>query len=211
MEFRHLRSVARTASLDAPRLSISSLLMQLVSPSELYLPSYIAALEQGWSADTIRGPIAALEELQEIVDDRRQFLSLMVDREAKGGPVTLPDGSTVPRLPGYKRWLWDGEFCGAIGFRWQPGTTELPPHCLGHIGYAVVPWKRGKGYATRALNQFLLDVRNEGLPFIVITTDKSNVASRRAIEANGGVLVEQFVKPPQLGGTDALRFRINFL
>lgn len=174
------------------------------------MPSYIAALEQGWSSDTVRGAVAAREELQQIAADRRGFLSQMVDREAKGQPVTLPDGSKVPRLPGYKRWLWDGEFCGSIGFRWQPGTTELPPHCLGHIGYVVVPWKRGKGYATRALNQFLLEVRSEALPFVVITTDTTNVASRRVIEANGGVLVEQFVKPPQHGGTDALRFRINF-
>jgi predicted acetyltransferase len=41
--------------------------------------------------------------------------------------------------------MWDGEFCGSIGLRWLPGTEELPPHCLGHIGYAVVPWKRRLG------------------------------------------------------------------
>src|SRR2546430_6881442 len=37
---------------------------------------------------------------------------------------TLPDGSVVPRLPGYRKWIWDGEFCGVIGFRWQPGRSE---------------------------------------------------------------------------------------
>ena len=26
----------------------------------------------------------------------------------------MPDGSFVPRLPGYRRWLWDGKFCGSI-------------------------------------------------------------------------------------------------
>jgi len=41
--------------------------------------------------------------------------------------------------------MWDDEFAGSIGFRWQPGTSALPPHCLGHIGYAVVPWKQGRG------------------------------------------------------------------
>lgn len=184
--------------------------MQIVRPAEQYLPSYIAALEQGWSADTVRGAIAAREELQQIATDEQRFLALMEDREAKGAPVALPDGSTVPRLPGYRRWLWDGEFCGSISFRWQPGTTELPPHCLGHIGYAVVPWKRGNGYATQALNQFLQEVRNEGLPFVEITTDLTNAASRRVIEANGGVFVEQFVKSPQHGGTPGMRYRILF-
>ena len=74
-----------------------------------------------------------------------------------------PTAAEVPRLPGFVRWLWDGEFCGQIGFRWQPGTEALPPHCLGHIGYAVVPWKRGKGYATRAL-AMLLPERARGRP-----------------------------------------------
>jgi len=184
--------------------------MQIVRPAEAYLPSYIAALERGWSPDPVRGAIAAREELQEIAVDRQRFLSLMQDREAKGAPVTLPDGSTVPRLPGYTRWLWDGEFCGEINFRWQPGTTGLPPHCLGHIGYGVVPWKRSKGYAKQALNRFLQEVREEGLPFIEITTDTTNVASQRAIVANDGVLVEEFIKPMQHGGKPGLRFRIFF-
>ena len=38
----------------------------------------------------------------------------------------LPDGTCVPRLPGYQRWMWDGAFAGSIGFRWQYGTVELP-------------------------------------------------------------------------------------
>lgn len=184
--------------------------MRLVTPSEEYLSSYTAALEQGWAADNMRGKIAADEELAKIARDPVAFLQSMVDREAQAGPVTLPDGSKVARIPGYRRWLWDGEFCGSISFRWQPGTTALPAHCLGHVGYAVVPWKQRQGYATLALKSFLPTVRAEGLPFIEITTDPENAASRRVIEANGGVLVERFVKPPQFGSTPCLRFRITF-
>ncbi|MGF6726605.1 putative acetyltransferase [Paraburkholderia sp. GAS41] len=51
----------------------------------------------------------------------------------------LADGSTVARLPSVVRWIWDGEFSGAIGFRWQAGTAELSPYVLGHIGFSVVP------------------------------------------------------------------------
>jgi predicted acetyltransferase len=104
--------------------------------------------------------------------------------------------------------MWDGEFCGSIGFRWQPGTTELPAYCLGHIGYAVVPWKRGRGYASRALKLLLLEVKEEGLPHVEITTDADNLASQRVIEANGGTLVERFQKPAVYGGAESLRFRI---
>ena len=100
--------------------------MQLVWPSRPHLESYVAALERGWSPDNVRGETAAREELRSIAADSAAFLAGLVDREAKGSPITLPDGSTVPRLPGYRRWMWDGEFCGSIGFGWQPGTRRSP-------------------------------------------------------------------------------------
>ncbi len=182
--------------------------MELIWPSERYLPVYVAALERGWSADNVRGQAAALDELEKIAADPAGFLAQLIDRDAKGPPVTLPDGSSVPRLPGYRRWLWDGEFCGSIGFRWQRGSSALPAHVLGHIGYAVVPWKQGRGYAKLALKLLLIEARDEGLTYVELTTDPNNVASQRVITANGGVLVERFKKPAQYGGVDGLRFRI---
>ena len=115
------------------------------------------------------------------------FLASLDDPEARGGPITLPDGTRVPRLPGFRRWIWDGEASGSIGFRWQKGTAELPSHVLGHIGYAVVPWKRRRGYATRALALILPVAREVGLHRVEITCDDDNEASRRVILANGGV------------------------
>jgi predicted acetyltransferase len=181
--------------------------MELVWPAARYLPGYVHALEQGWSPDNLR-PQAAVEELARIAKDPARFLSEQVDREAKGPPVILPDGCTVPRLPGYSRWMWDGEFCGAIGFRWQPGNSDLPPYCLGHIGYSVVPWKRERGYATRALQLLLPQARDEGLAYVELTSDADNIASQRVIEANGGKLIERFHKSAQYGFGESLRFRI---
>lgn len=105
--------------------------------------------------------------------------------------------------------MWDGEFCGVIGLRWQPGTEALPPYCLGHIGYTVVPWKQRRGYATRALAAMLPLARREGLRYVEVTTVASNVPSQRVIDANGGVLVERFRKPDAYGGTEGLRYRID--
>lgn len=181
--------------------------MELVWPAAQYLPSYIHALEQGWSPDNLR-PQAAVEQLARIEQDPARFLSEQVDREAKGPPVILPDGRAVPRLPGYSQWMWDGEFCGAINFRWQPGTAELPSYCLGHIGYSVVPWKRQRGHATRALRLLLPQVIGQGLPYLEIVADADNIASQRVIESNGGKLIEQFRKPAEYGGAPSLRFRI---
>ena len=183
--------------------------MQILRPSIKELPSYQAALEQGWSPDNLRGAVAAREMLARLEADPDTFLATLEDREAKGPLVTLPDGTQMKRIPGFHRWMWDGEFCGSISLRWKPGTTDLPPHVLGHIGYSVVPWKRRLGYATRALKQVLPEARDVGLPYVEITTDPDNVASQRVIEANGGVLVKRFTKPTQFDSTPGLRYRIN--
>jgi predicted acetyltransferase len=183
--------------------------MQLVQPSLDRLPSYVAALKRGWSPDNVRGAAASIDELAQIDKDARLFVERLTDREGKGPPITLPDDTVVPRLPGFRLWMWDTEFCGSIGFRWQPGTSELPPYVLGHIGYAVVPWKEGRGYAKLALKAMLEHARGEGLDYVEITTDPDNAASRKVIEANGGVLIERFRKPQQYGGHDGLRFRIS--
>jgi predicted acetyltransferase len=132
----------------------------------------------------------------------------MDDPEARGAPIQMPDGSTVQRLPGIVRWIWDGEFCGSIGFRWQPGTTDLPPYTLGHIGFAVVPWKQCRGYGSRALGLILADARAQGLAHVDLTTNPDNLASQRVITANGGRLVERFEKLPVYGGGEALRYQI---
>ena len=182
--------------------------MDLVRPTQEHLASYVAALERGWSADNIRGAAAAQEELQRIRADAEAFLESMEDREGKGPPVKLPDGSLVPRLPGFRRWLWDGDFAGNIGLRWRAGTPDLPPHCLGHIGYAVVPWKQRRGYATAALRAMLVEARVVGLPYVEITTDPDNLVSRKVIEAVGGQLHETFIQPPQFGGNPGLRYRV---
>ena len=156
---RSYAPVVRSFPSDAAILSAQRLhrcnMVEIVKPALEHLPSYKAALERGWSPDNVRLLEATREQLAAIEKDPVAFLADLDDPEAKGGPITLPDGKQVPRLPGFRRWIWDGEAAGSIGFRWQPGTAELPPHVLGHIGYAVVPWKRRRGYATEALRLML--------------------------------------------------------
>ena len=200
-------TIEKTVKFLPQRLGETASSMELVQPASQYLRGYEEALRKGWSPDNLR-PAVALDELARIAEDSDDFLSGKMDREAKAPPIVLPDGSTVPRLPGYEFWMWDGEFCGSIGLRWQPGTSELPPYCLGHIGYAVVPWKRGRGYARRALQLLLPHARAEGLAYVELTTNVDNIPSQRVIEANGGTVVERFFKPAVYGGTESVRYRI---
>ena len=183
-------------------------MVHLVVPSHTYLAGYVSALQRGWSPNNARPQAAAREELTAIEADANAFLASMDDMDAKGPPVNMPDGSTVPRLPGFRRWMWDGEFVGSIAFRWQTGTVALPPYCLGHIGYAVVPWKQGRGYATAALRQLLEEVRALQLPYVEITADPDNLPSQKVILNAGGVLHERFHKPAQFGGEPGLRYRV---
>jgi predicted acetyltransferase len=184
--------------------------MDLVVPSLDRLDQYAAALRRGgfWP-DNIRREASAREELDKIAADSAAFVASLDDREATGGPITLSDGSQVKRLPGYRRWMWDaGEFCGQISFRWQPGTSALPAYVLGHIGYTVVPWKRQRGYATRAVALLLPEVRKEGLDSVQLTTDTDNLPSQKVITSNGGTLVKRFDKGAGHGGGEALLWRI---
>lgn len=162
--------------------------LRLLEPSSVLLPSYAAALETGWSPNNVTNVSA-----EQLAASRADPAAFLAELTRQGGTITLPDGVEVPRLPFITRWMWDGEFCGSISLRWQAGSDELPPYVLGHIGYAVVPWKRGLGYATEALCLTLDEARRVGLRRLQITTDPGNQASRRVIEANGGALVAEFV------------------
>lgn len=188
----------------------------LVPPSMAHLASYLDASKRGWSSETATvDPQASASEVADAEADPDAFVTALNHPTRLDLPVVLPDGSTVPRLPGVRRWMWDGEYCGSISVRYQPGSTdqpgnmELPPHCLGHIGYAVVPWKRRRGYATSALAQMLPIAREAGLAWVDLVTDTGNEASAVVVRANGGVLVRQYRVPEESGGFDAYQWRIT--
>jgi predicted acetyltransferase len=157
-------------------------MLRLLPPSLDLLRGYAAALETGWSPDTTQDVSAS--HLAALREDPAAFLA---ERTRQDGTLTIASGEIVPRLPSRVFWLDDGEFCGVINLRFRPGTEELPRHVNGHIGYAVVPWKRRRGYATEALRQMLPVAREVGLKRVQVTCDDDNEPSRRVIATNGGV------------------------
>jgi predicted acetyltransferase len=58
----------------------------------------------------------------------------------------------------------------------------------GHVGYAVRPAHRRRGYATEILRQSLVVLRALGVERVLVTCDDDNIGSATVIERCGGVL-----------------------
>jgi len=192
---------------------VSDSIVSLHAPGRAVLPAYVRALEAGWSPNTTRN--VAPEQLAAIAADPDGFIAGLNNR---GGKIRLHDGSEVARLPDMIRWIIADDqperpFVGSINLRWQEDeagspVTELPSHVLGHVGYTILPGHSGNGYASAALAAVLAEARTIGLPFVKITCDADNAASRRIIEKNGGRFIENFVAP-FYGPGERLMYRID--
>ena len=96
-----------------------------------------------------------------------------------------------PRGPGFVPattlwWTDNHEYLGRLTIR-----HRLTPRLLeigGHIGYDIRRSARRRGHATSMLAAALPVAREMGIDPALITCDEDNVASRKVIEANGGVL-----------------------
>ncbi|WP_430497012.1 GNAT family N-acetyltransferase [Micromonospora trifolii] len=100
----------------------------------------------------------------------------------------------APRPEGYVPatnlwWVDDDDYLGRIAIRHRltPQLRELG----GHIGYDVRPTARRRGYATSMLRLALPVAHELGITSALVTCDIQNVASRKVIERNGGVLEDQ--------------------
>lgn len=80
----------------------------------------------------------------------------------------------------------DGVVVGRSSLRFE--LNEFLRTLGGHIGYAVRPQFRGRGYATEILRQSVDLLRARGISPVLVTCDDDNLASARVIESNGGVL-----------------------
>jgi len=74
----------------------------------------------------------------------------------------------------------------------------------GHIGYGVRPSERRKGYGRRLCRLTLTKAREMDIRRVLITCDDDNIASRKIIEASGGVFDDTAVS--RVTGKTKLRY-----
>jgi predicted acetyltransferase len=89
----------------------------------------------------------------------------------------------------------DSDVLGHAQLRHRPScATDLPPTAANHVYLEVSPAHRGKGHGRVLLGLVLIEARRIGLEHVRLTVEDSNFASRRIVEAHGGVLVGRFTE-----------------
>ena len=80
----------------------------------------------------------------------------------------------------------DGVLVGRVSIRHE--LNESLRNFGGHIGYAVRPHYRRRGFATEILRQALIIARSVGVEEALVTCDDNNLISASIIERLGGEL-----------------------
>jgi predicted acetyltransferase len=87
----------------------------------------------------------------------------------------------------------DGVLVGRVSIRHE--LNYFLENFGGHIGYAVRPHHRRRGFATEILRQALIIARSEGVDEVLVTCDDDNLTSAAIIERLGGVLDDVRLDP----------------
>lgn len=112
-----------------------------------------------------------------------EWLAIMRHHAECEAGVNLPQGF-VPSS--FRVAEVDGEIVGRVSIRHE--LNDYLQTFGGHVGYAVGPAYRRRGYATEILRQSVNFLRAKGTDRILVTCRDVNHASAAVIESCGGVL-----------------------
>lgn len=163
---------------------------QLVDPDVRFHRSFLAAMEEfaaeGRTGDDsmVGSRLARFGPSWDSVEGFAAYVAY--ERADRQEDTPRPDG----HVPSTNLWWVEGEeYLGRIAVRHRltPGLLEVG----GHIGYDVRRSRRREGHATAMLRATRPVAAALGIDPALVTCDTDNVASRRVIEANGGVLEDE--------------------
>jgi predicted acetyltransferase len=122
--------------------------------------------------------------------------------------IYLKHKETSGRLPTSEYKLFDdGKLVGKIQVRHKPSHgVGIPENMASHIYYEILPEYRSKGYGKQVLALGLVEARKIGLNEVSVTCMEDNIGSKKIIEANRGVYIEDSMIPEE--GKKMLKYRI---
>jgi predicted acetyltransferase len=156
-------------------------MLELVSPDASRQVEWLAMADE-FGRDRIDGGAVGSQTVDELRDPAAfaAWVTMLLDHERDENVPTEMVASTT-------RWVAvDGRLVGFLSIRHE--LNDVLRELGGHIGYAIRPAERGKGYATAATALALAECRRLGIERVLVTCDDTNVASATVIERNGGVL-----------------------
>ena len=154
---------------------------KLVAPAPRYHRSFLDALRE-YHREGLH-----LELQPRLLGDPAAFRRWIEDSREAGVRGAAPiERDRVPHRVYW--WVAGAEYLGRVrlNLRLNEALTDFG----GHIGYDVRPTARGRGHATALLGATLRIARDAGITSALLTCAPGNLASRRVIERNGGVLVD---------------------
>lgn len=163
---------------------------QLETPSIKYKGSFIEALKEFHK----EGKYIYLD-VEELENDFDAFLQ------------NIPEiRKEINKVPESEFWLINNDqYIGRISIRHELNDELLTEG--GHIGYAISPLHRKKGYGKKALELGLMEAKKLGLKKVLITTDNDNLGSIAIIESQGGILENEVSGKEE--GPPVLRYWID--
>lgn len=156
-------------------------MVELVRPDAARHAEWLAMVDE-FGRGRIDGGAMGSQTVDELRDPAvfAAWVEMLLDHER---------GEDVPDelVPSTTRWVAvDGYLVGFLSVRHE--LNDFLRELGGHIGYAIRPSERRKGYATVATALALAECRRRGIDRVLVTCDDTNAASATVIERNGGVL-----------------------
>lgn len=161
-------------------------------------PLVLSDCEQATHAHQI---LAKNDNFNFLLGDPTDFPALLSKYNRLASGKDLPEGAVRSELLVAE---FEGRIVGRASIRYE--LTGFLRVVGGHIGYAVLPDERRRGFAREILRLSLERLRESGVHKVLVTCSDDNVASRRIIEGAGGILENTYTTSD---GTVKLRFWID--
>ena len=159
--------------------------MRLVFPTFAYKDNAIQFINEFYEYDSEIHGSGALDRYLKTSTYEEWIEKVLADIDIANIPQ-----SKVPALTYFYIREEDNKIVGMINIRLA--LNEFLKREGGHIGYCIRPTERQKHYATYMLNDALKVCDILGIKEVILTCDKSNIASAGVIKNCNGELVAEF-------------------